>query len=138
MIQWEKKLENDVTILNGKVIITQLIMAQKAFDRGLAIAESELERDGVIQRFEFTYEILWKTLKKVFDFKGIKINNPRDIFRQSGKDGLVDDPKFWFEVIKKRNLTTHIYSENYSKEIFEFLPQFQTELEKVIIYIRAL
>ena len=131
-------MTEEITILNGKITITPLIRAQKAFDEAVAKAQTQLEQDGAIQRFEFTYELLWKTLKKILAFKGININNPRDVFRAVAKEGLIQDPTFWFEVIKKRNMTTHIYSEIYADEIFKFLPQFQKQLSEVVKKIKIL
>ena len=131
-------MTEEITILNGKITITPLIRAQKAFDEAVAKAQTQLEQDGAIQRFEFTYELLWKILKKILAFKGLAINNPRDVFREAAKEGLVEDPKFWFEVIKKRNMTTHMYSEMYAKEIFEFLPSFQKQLSEVVTKIKSL
>ncbi|KKP95068.1 MAG: Nucleotidyltransferase substrate binding protein, HI0074 family [candidate division TM6 bacterium GW2011_GWE2_36_25] len=131
-------MTDEITILNGKINIAPLIKAQRAFDEAVAKAQTQLERDGAIQRFEFTYELLWKMLKKVLAFKGLNINNPRDVFREAAKEHLIEDPKIWFEVIKKRNMTTHIYSEMYAKEIFEFLPHFQKQLSKIIDQIKNL
>jgi len=131
-------MKEDITILNGKIIISPLLKAQTTFDMAVNKAKTKLEQDGAIQRFEYTYELLWKTLKKILAFKGININNPRDVFRESAKEKFIEDPKFWFEVIKKRNLTTHIYNEKFAEEIFEFLPKFQVELSKVINIIKRL
>jgi nucleotidyltransferase substrate binding protein (TIGR01987 family) len=128
----------EITILNGKIDITPLIKAQLAFNKALAEAKSDLERDGAIQRFEFTYKLLWKMLKKILAVKGLDINNPRDVFRAAAKEGLIDDIKFWFEVLKKRNLTTHTYSEQYAVEVFEFLPQVQPQLAEIIEKIKKL
>ncbi len=124
-------MKEEVVIL-GSLDITSLLKAQRALQEALKIANSELERDGAIQRFEFTYELIWKTLKRILSFKGVNVNSPRDVFREAAKQGFVDDPKVWFEFIKKRNLTTHIYDQEIAEEIFECLPQFEKELAKVI------
>ncbi|MBT3456218.1 nucleotidyltransferase [bacterium] len=131
-------MKNDVTIFDGKIIISSLLKAQEALKKGVGIAKSKLEKDGAIQRFEFTYELLWKTLKKILAFKGVVSNSPREVFRAAAKNGLLEDPKFWFEVIKKRNISTHIYNEEMAEEVFDFLQLFEKELEKVIDKIRQL
>ena len=124
-------MEEEIKILD-EIIITPLVKAYKTLDSGLEKAKSELEKDGVIQRFEYTYELLWKTLKRVLEHKGISLKNPRDVFRESAAQDLLDSPEFWFSVIKKRNLTTHIYSEEYSYEVYDFLPEFTEETSKII------
>ena len=129
--------EKEFVILEN-IIITPLIKAHTALKKALAETSTELERDGCIQRFEFTYELFWKTLKKILKFKGVIVNNPRDVFREAAKEGLIEDPKFWFEVITKRNLTTHTYREESSIEVFEALPEIAKRIEIVVDKIKAL
>lgn len=129
---------NDQVIILDKIIITPLLRAQKTLESALQEAESDLERDGAIQRFEYTYELIWKILKKILSFKGVNVNSPRDVFREAAKQGLIEDPKIWFEFIKKRNLTVHTYNEDDAEEIFECLPKFRDELSKVIEKIKKL
>jgi nucleotidyltransferase substrate binding protein (TIGR01987 family) len=124
-------MENDVIICEN-INITTLIKATKSFKEGIKGAHSELERDGVIQRFEFTYELVWKTLKKILKFKGLDVNSPRDVFREAAKFYFIDDPLVWFEFIKKRNLTVHTYNSDCADEIFESLSKFEVELDKLI------
>ena len=132
-------MKEEIIILEN-INITPLIKATKQFKKGLdrVDIENELERDGVIQRFEFTFELVWKTLKKILAFKGVDVNSPRDAFREAAKQQLIEDPLIWFEFIKKRNLTTHMYNQNYADEIFQSLPLFKTELDKVIENIKRL
>ena len=85
-------MENNEFIIFETINISPLLKAYKSFKKGLEKVSSELERDGVIQRFEFTYELTWKILKKILSFKGINANNPRDVFREAAKQGLIDDP----------------------------------------------
>ena len=97
----------DKKIIMGGIDITSLLKAQQAFKKALLEAKTELERDGVIQRFEFTFELFWKALKRILSFKGIDANSPREVFRQAAKQGLIEDPKVWFEFIKHRNINFH-------------------------------
>ena len=122
----------------GGIDIASLLKAYKSFESALKQINSELERDGAIQRFEFTFELAWKTLKRILAFKGLDINNPRDVFREAAKQRLIDNIEGWFEFIKKRNLTVHTYNEEYAIEIFESLPKFKTEVQKLIETITKL
>lgn len=131
-------MADERTILAGKIAITPLLNASNALREAIAQAETQLEHDGALQRFEFTYELLWKTLKKILAFKGINVNNPRDVFREAARNQLIDNPKFWFEVIRKRNLTTHVYNQQMADAIFDFLQQFEPELTKVLKNIEQL
>lgn len=118
--------------------ITPLIKGTKQFNDGFASAKNELERDGVIQRFKVSFELVWKTLKRVLAFKGVDVNSPRDVFRESAKQQLIEDPLIWFDFIKKRNLTVHTYNQDCAEEIFESLSAFQKELDKVVETIKGL
>lgn len=125
-------------IILGEINIAPLLNAHAALKNGLLMAKSDLEKDGVIQRFEFTYELSWKTLKRVLVFKGIQVNNPRDIFRESAKQGLISDPLVWFEFIRKRNLMSHVYSQVVAQEIFTSLPLFEQEVSQLIHILEVL
>ena len=130
-------MKEEIIVLQN-INITPLIKAVKQFKKGLTQVKDQLDRDGVIQRFEFTFELIWKTLKRILAFKGINVNSPRDVFRESAKQKLINDPLVWFEFIKKRNLTIRTYNEEYANEIFECLPLFNKELDKVIENIKRL
>lgn len=130
-------MEKDAVIL-GEIIITPLLKAQKAFHLALAENKSDIVRDASIQRFEFCFELAWKTLKRILAFKGIEANSPRDVFREAARVSLVDDPIIWFEFLKKRNNTVHTYNEDIAEEIYKSLPQFKVELEKLVSTIIVL
>jgi nucleotidyltransferase substrate binding protein (TIGR01987 family) len=130
-------MENEVIIL-GELVITPLIKAQKTFVQALGQVNSELERDGAIQRFEYTYELVWKILKKILKFKGLDVHNPRDVFREAAKQKLIEDPAIWFTFMKQKSLTLHNYNQDCADEIFTCLPQFEKELNKLIQTITKL
>lgn len=125
-------------IILGSIQVTPLIRAADTFKQGLATAKSQLERDSVIQRFEFTYELVWKTLKRILAFKGLDITNPRDVFREAAKQKLITDPTIWFEFINKRNLTVHTYNPDVAEDIYESLPLFGKELDKFLQVLKTL
>jgi nucleotidyltransferase substrate binding protein (TIGR01987 family) len=80
---------------------------------------TELEKDGLIQRFEFTFELAWKVMQDYLmacGYKGLK--GPRNVIRQFGNDGLLD-PFIWQEMMEARNELAHIYDEKKSREYVE-------------------
>jgi len=99
---------------------------------GVSTAKTELDRDGVIQRFEFTFELVWKVIKEFGTYKGVEVASPRDSFRVAGELGIVDNPTIWFDFLKDRNLSTHLYSEKDAQDIFSHIPSFITETETLI------
>jgi len=75
--------------------------------------------DGVIQRFEFTYELAWKVLKDYLEFKGIpETRSPRDTFKEGFRAGIIQDGDAWIDMLQDRNLTAHTYNEKTAKEIY--------------------
>ncbi|MCF0056624.1 nucleotidyltransferase substrate binding protein [Dyadobacter sp. CY356] len=79
---------------------------------------SELEREGLIQRFEYTHELAWNVMKDFFEMKGTStIMGSRSATREAFKKGLIIDGENWMDMINSRNLTTHTYNEEVVDEI---------------------
>jgi len=77
-----------------------------------------LEKQGLIQSFEYSYELAWNTIKDYFDAQGeTDIHGSRDAFRLAFKRGLIADGKTWMDMIKSRTLTVHTYNEALAEEI---------------------
>lgn len=126
------------TIILGEIDISSLLKAKESFDIALEKNVNDLTRDGCIQRFEYSFELAWKMLKRVLAFRGVKANSPREVFRLAAKENLITDPTLWFEFLEKRNETAHIYNEDVAQDVFDSLPSFQLELEKVIETLKGL
>lgn len=93
----------------------------------------DLTRDGVIQRFEYTFELSWKTLKRYFTLNNnLKEDNVKNLFREAGKQGLIDSVERWFSYHKARNLTSHTYSEKIANEVFSVCKDFSTDVGLLI------
>ena len=121
----------DIIIL-GELIITPLLKARDSLKIALDAPKTDLNRDASIQRFEFTMELAWKTMKRILKYKSILINSPRDTIRESAKEGLIDDPKAWFTFLESRNMTSHVYDEKVAERIYSSLPAFKIELDAFI------
>ncbi len=80
-------------------------------------ALSDLERDGVIQRFEYTQGQAWKTLKSYIEHQeGFSIMGSRDTIRQAFKMGIIHNASPWFDMLESRNITSHVYDEEKENE----------------------
>lgn len=134
-------MDHQEIIIVGEINITPLVKAQKTLAKGLVEAhetKSRLTRDGVIQRFEYSFELAWKTLKRILKYKGIEANSPRDVFREAARVNLIDDPMMWFQFLDNRNNLTCVYNENIADNIYGTIPMFDTELQKLIEQITLL
>ncbi|MBI4126494.1 MAG: nucleotidyltransferase substrate binding protein [Deltaproteobacteria bacterium] len=77
-----------------------------------------LKQDGAIQRFEFTFELMWKTLKVYFEYLGKRIANPRDTFKEAFRQQLFSDEKVFLDMLDDRNTSTHAYDFETTRKIF--------------------
>ena len=76
-------------------------------------------RDGVIQRFEFTAELSWKTMREYLLMQEVSdINNPKNVLREALSNSIITDGEGWLSIIRDRNSTSHVYDEEDADEIF--------------------
>ena len=94
--------------------------ALKRLKEGIALkSEEQIIIDGVIQRFEFTFELSWKLMKKYFETQGIKeCTSPRSAIKEAFAQKIILDGDSWINMMVDRNLTSHLYDEKHAKEIF--------------------
>ncbi len=91
---------------------------------------NEFEEQGLIQAFEYTFELAWNTIKDYFEAQGeTTIRGSRDAFRMAFQRGLVEDGEIWMAMIQSRILTSHTYNEELAEEIAtaiveKYFPQF--------------
>lgn len=72
---------------------------------------NELEREGAIQRFEYTFQLAWLTLKDRLEYGGILLDDvtPRNVIRSAFAAKLIDDAEVWIDMLVDRNLVSHTY-----------------------------
>ena len=82
---------------------------------------SDIETQGLIQSFEFTQELSWKTLKDFLEYKGAsqEIIGSRDAVRLAFSAGIISDGDIWMDMIASRNASSHTYNEETAAEIAE-------------------
>ena len=110
-IRWVQRFSNYKKALN---------QLKEAIDLMSQRALSNLEKQGVVQAFEFTHELSWNMMKDFLESKGnTEIYGSKDATRQAFKYGLVIDGDVWMSMIKSRNLTSHTYDQKTVDEIVE-------------------
>ncbi len=72
---------------------------------------SILERAGLIQFFEMTFELAWKLLKDYEEIEGFIVKTPREAIKQAFQSGLISNGHDWIDALQDRNLTAHTYNE---------------------------
>lgn len=101
----------------------------RALTRAAATPDDEEIRDACIQRFEYTFELSWKMLKRQLEQEvpspaEIDTYSFKQLIRVGGEKGLVVDVVKWFDYREKRNLTSHVYDEQKAREVFAVVPSF--------------
>lgn len=77
-------------------------------------------RDGVIQRFEFTAELAWKTVREyLLSEKAAEINSPKSVMREAYNMNIITDEYGWIGILDDRNATSHIYDEAEATDIYK-------------------
>lgn len=91
-------------------------------------------RDGVIQRFEFTCELAWKTVREfLLDQSFTELNSPKATMRKAFTYGLITDEEAWIELLNARNQTSHIYDDETAQVIYQQIDQqFSVLFEKLL------
>ncbi|SDI01840.1 nucleotidyltransferase substrate binding protein [Desulfosporosinus hippei] len=99
---------------------------------------NDLLRDGVIRRFEFTFELAWKTLKAIFEDEGLRgLNSPKSVLREAFTAELIKDDELWLAMLNDRNSTAHIYNEQIAIEICDNIQhKYLIELENLLERIK--
>ncbi len=114
--------------------------AYQRLEEGAAAAHTELDQDGVIQRFEFTFELLWKSLKIFFEDvgQGLEARSPKDCLRAAFRYGFIqaDEEKIYLQMLEDRNISSHVYDKGQASVIFEhirkaYLPAIKTLIARL-------
>ncbi len=98
---------------------------------------SELEMQGLVKAFEYTYELAWTTMKDFLEYRGqVDIYGSRDAIRKGYQLGLIDDGAVWMDMLQSRNKTSHTYNEKTAQEICQavieqYYPAFRQFVEKM-------
>ncbi|MFC3609509.1 nucleotidyltransferase substrate binding protein [Stutzerimonas tarimensis] len=112
-IRWHQRLNNYSRALGQLTRAVEL-----AASRPL----SDLEKQGLIQAFEFVFELAWNLMKDYFLYQGNPaISGSRDAIRTAFKQALLQDGEGWMEMIKSRNQTAHTYNESVANSIAELI-----------------
>lgn len=103
--------------------------AVNRLDLAIQQKKNEFIRDAVIQRFEFSVELAWKTTKKTM---GTATAAPKDVIREMAQSGYIDDVSLWLKAIDMRNLSSHTYKEDLAEQVYAFAIHFLPHLQQLI------
>ena len=79
---------------------------------------SILEKAGIIQFFEISFELAWKVLKNYLEEDGFNVRSPRETIKKAFQSELIKDGHVWIEALDNRNLTVHTYDKVIAEEVY--------------------
>ncbi len=101
--------------------------------KAVAQPRDEFVRDSIIQRFEFTFELAWKTSKKVLGTQSV---GPRVIIREMAQQGFINDVSLWFKLLEARNLSVHAYNEELADRVSKTACDAVSEFEQLLVQLK--
>lgn len=108
-VRWQQRFSNYLKALS---------QLEKFIEKGNAL--NELEVQGMIKAFEYTFELAWNTMKDYYESQGdTGIQGSRDAIRMAFRRGLIIDGENWMKMIESRIKTSHTYNEETANEIAE-------------------
>jgi nucleotidyltransferase substrate binding protein (TIGR01987 family) len=109
-IRWKQRFQNYKKALD---------VMKSAFDLAKSRELSNLEKQGVIKGFEFTFELAWNVMKDYLEDHGITdIIGSKSAIRYAFSNGLIEDGQVWMDMVKSRNISAHTYDEATAETLF--------------------
>ncbi|QQV75165.1 hypothetical protein H6P87_00711 [Rickettsia tillamookensis] len=112
--------------------ISSLLKSRKKFEEFRKHLDTEQNKAGSIQAFEFCYEVAWKMMKRFCEKSGKTPYILKDVFREAAVSGLISDPTRWFKFIEIRNITVHTYNEKNVELVISIFDDFADAVDELI------
>jgi len=113
-------------------LIKNLKKANQRLKEVTKLKLTKIHRDATIQRFEFTFELSWKTLQEYIKDQGFECNSPKSCIREGARLEIIDNPEDWFEYLKARNFIAHTYNEKLAAKVYKKAVKFPKEVDNLL------
>jgi nucleotidyltransferase substrate binding protein (TIGR01987 family) len=128
-VRWKQRFEN---------FERAFLLLREAFEKDI-VTMSDLEKEGMIQRFEYTFELAWKTLKDYLVYSGVVFDQitPRSVIKQAFAAKIIEDGQTWIDMLEQRNLMSHTYDkETFDAVVRNISQRYFVALEQVFTWLR--
>lgn len=112
--------------------ITQALARLK---EALPLPPIPIHKDGIIQRFEFTFELSWKLMQTIAAYEVIEAFGPNQSIRVAAQLGYIDNPQAWMACLKSRNYATHLYNESIADRVYEKAKTLPALVEALLVSV---
>lgn len=126
-IRWKQRLEN-FKQANSILLETASCLKNETLNKIYTMA--------IIQAYEMSFKLAWKTMKDYLEYYGTNVENPRNTIKEAFSQNLIKDGQLWIEMMEARNKTSHTYKEEFAKQISEnilntYIPLLE-DLQKIL------
>ena len=118
-------------------LIKDLKKANQRLKEAVELSPTRIHKDATIQRFEFTFELAWKTIQEYIRDQGFNCLSPKNCIREGARLEIIDNPEDWFGFLDNRNLIAHSYNEKLADKIYKKALKFPKEVEKALENIQV-
>nr|WP_286674363.1 nucleotidyltransferase substrate binding protein [Clostridium sp. ZBS15] len=120
-IRWKQRLSN---FKKAAIQLTEFI------EKGEL---NKFEVQGLIQCFEYTFELAWKTMKDYLELEGFEVKSPRSTIQTAFQTQLITNGHIWIDALQKRNLMAHTYDESVAEQAEELIrKQYYPEIKELL------
>ncbi len=111
-------------------------LAMENLSDGLSVEKpNELEKSGIIQIFEYTFELAWKTIKDFLIENDVEVNFPREIIKTAFSHQILENGDIWIDMLEKRNLMSHTYDKKNAELAYQLIKnEYFSELIKLLSF----
>lgn len=93
---------------------------------------------ALVQAFEITFELAWKTQKDYLEYNGIKVSTPRETIKEAFQSAIIQDGQIWIDMMESRNKTSHTYVEDFAIELSNaILDKYIIQFEKLYEFFKG-
>lgn len=117
-------------------LIKDLKKANQRLKEVIKLKPTRIHKDAAIQRFEFTFELAWKTTQEYVRDQGFDCNSPKNCIREGARLEVINNPEDWIEYLKARNLIAHTYNEKMADRIYRQAIKFPKEIDDLLNKLR--
>jgi nucleotidyltransferase substrate binding protein (TIGR01987 family) len=129
-LRWKQRFQN---------FDRAVVLLREPFERDVATL-SNLEKEGTIQRFEFTVELAWKTLNDYLEYEGQVIDpvTPRNVIKEAFAAHILSDGQVWIDMLDLRNLLSHTYdAATFDTAVLAIRDRYQAAIEELHLWLMA-
>ena len=124
-IRWKQRFHN----FEKAFLFLEEATKQKSFNK--------LEAAGLVQSFEFTFELAWKTLKDYLNDQAFIVQSPRETIKQAFQSNYLQDGHIWMQMLEQRNLLTHTYNEEQAEAAIHIICNtYYPALHQVYLFLK--